>query len=56
MNMQKSALTNPKPARSEGRQVLSPADKGAKFEPFWSAAFGTDRASLARLRQADQKR
>lgn len=32
------------------------ADKGQKFEPFWTAAFGSDRRSQQRLLKADQKR
>lgn len=56
MNMQKSVLTNSKPRRPDAPPPVPAQDKGAKYEPFWSAAFGTDRHSLARLRLADQKR
>ncbi len=56
MNMQKSVLTHSQPRRPDGPPPVPAQDKGAKYEPFWSAAFGTDRHSLARLRLADQKR
>lgn len=57
--MQKSAHTNIKPARPRPQPVeaaLDTADKGQKFEPFCTLAMGSDRRSLARGRQADQKR
>lgn len=31
-------------------------DKGRKFEPFYIPAIGSDRRSMARARQLDQKR
>jgi len=55
--MQKSAHHQPKAQnRHELRHQEPMADKGQKFEPFWSAAFGSDRRSQARLLKADQKR
>ena len=55
--MQKSAHTNaPTHTRHSPATHEPQSDKGQKFEPFWHAAFGADRRSQARLRQADQKR
>ena len=55
--MQKSAHHNALNARRPARGTTDPSmDKGQKFEPFWNAAFGADRRSLARLQKADQKR
>jgi hypothetical protein len=53
--MQKSALTN-RPTRTEDGKRFPPSEKGQKFEPFWTAAFGSDRQSLARQQKSDQKR
>jgi hypothetical protein len=36
--------------------MLPPPEKGQKYEPFWTAAFGSDRESLARQQKSDQKR
>jgi hypothetical protein len=55
--MQKSAHHAPKSPHRQDRLLPEHlADKGQKFEPFWSAAFGSDRRSQARLLKADQKR
>ncbi|WP_374565106.1 hypothetical protein [Ideonella sp.] len=54
--MQKSALTNRQPHLRDAKHVLPPPEKGQKFEPFWTAAFGSDRQSLARQQKSDQKR
>jgi len=55
--MQKSAHHPPKTqSRHERLHPEHLADKGQKFEPFWSDAFGSDRRSQARLLKADQKR
>ena len=54
--MQKSAHTNSSPRRIETPRFDAWLDKGQKFEPFWSAAFGSDRRSLAVQQKADQKR
>jgi hypothetical protein len=54
--MQKSANTNKAPGRSDRQRFEPQFDKGQKFEPFWSVAFGSDRRSQARLHKADQKR
>jgi len=56
MIMQKSALTNRQPHVNEAKRVLPPPEKGQKYEPFWTAAFGSDRHSLARQQKSDQKR
>jgi hypothetical protein len=53
--MQKSALTNRLP-RADDSKRLPPSEKGQKYEPFWTAAFGSDRQSLARQQKSDQKR
>jgi hypothetical protein len=53
--MQKSALTNRLPRTEDGKR-LAPPEKGQKFEPFWTAAFGSDRQRLARQQKSDQKR
>ncbi|GAA0742978.1 hypothetical protein GCM10009107_07040 [Ideonella azotifigens] len=55
--MQKSAQPQKTSNRSD-RQRMEPLqeDKGQKFEPFWSAAFGSDRRSQARMLKFDQKR
>jgi hypothetical protein len=54
--MQKSALTHRQSPHHEAKRVLPPPEKGQKFEPFWIAAFGSDRQSLARQQKSDQKR
>jgi hypothetical protein len=54
--MQKSALTNRPVNVNDAKRVLPPLEKGQKFEPFWTAAFGSDRQSLARQQKSDQKR
>jgi hypothetical protein len=54
--MQKSALTNRPACPHDAKRVLPPPEKGQKFEPFWTAAFGSDRQSLARQQKSDQKR
>ena len=54
--MQKSAHTHKPSSRGDHRLVDGLRDKGQKFEPFWTVAFGSDRRSLARLQKADQKR
>jgi hypothetical protein len=54
--MQKSALTNRPANPSDAKRGLPPLEKGQKFEPFWTAAFGSDRQSLARQQKSDQKR
>jgi hypothetical protein len=54
--MQKSAHTHKESSRPSPRQADGLRDKGQKFEPFWTVAFGSDRRSLARLQKADQKR
>jgi hypothetical protein len=54
--MQKSAHTNKAPNRAPLPRFESTVDKGQKFEPFWTAALGSDRRSLARVQKADQKR
>jgi hypothetical protein len=54
--MQKSALTNRQPHARDAKHVLPMPEKGQKFEPFWTAAFGSDRQSLARQQKSDQKR
>lgn len=54
--MQKSALTNRPVNANDAKRVLPPMEKGQKFEPFWTAAFGSDRQSLARQQKSDQKR
>ncbi|HJV68183.1 hypothetical protein [Ideonella sp.] len=54
--MQKSALTNRHPHTPDTKRLLPPPDKGQKFEPFWTAAFGSDRQSLERQQKSDQKR
>lgn len=54
--MQKSALTNRPVNANDAKRVLPPPEKGQKFEPFWTAAFGSDRQSLARQQKSDQKR
>ena len=54
--MQKSALTNRPAHLHDAKRVLPPPEKGQKFEPFWTAAFGSDRQSLARQQKSDQKR
>lgn len=54
--MQKSAHPQ-KNQRFVDRQRSTPlSDKGQKFEPFWTLAFGSDARSLARQQKADQKR
>jgi hypothetical protein len=53
--MQKSAHTNRQP-HPHDKHVLPAPEKGQKFEPFWIAAFGSDRQSLARQQKSDQKR
>ncbi|MFZ2987706.1 hypothetical protein [Ideonella sp.] len=54
--MQKSAHTRQTPNRSDPQRFEPLSDKGQKFEPFWTVAFGSDRRSQARLLKADQKR
>jgi hypothetical protein len=54
--MQKSALTNRPANPSDARRSLPPLEKGQKFEPFWTVAFGSDSQSLARQQKSDQKR
>ena len=54
--MQKSAHTNKPPVRPQPHSLDAAADKGQKFEPFWTAALGSDRRTLARVQKADQKR
>jgi hypothetical protein len=54
--MQKSALTNRQPHPHDAKRMLPPPEKGQKYEPFWIAAFGSDRQSLARQQKSDQKR
>jgi hypothetical protein len=54
--MQKSAHTNPPIGRNSSPSFEPRLDKGQKFEPFWTVAFGSDRRSQARLQKADQKR
>ena len=54
--MQKSAHTNNAPKRAPLPRFEAMFDKGQKFEPFWTAALGSDRRSLARVQKADQKR
>jgi hypothetical protein len=55
--MQKSAHPTAKNAhRRATRHQESLIDKGQKFEPFWHAAFGSDRRSQERQLKADQKR
>ena len=55
--MQKSAHPTAKAPRHHVRQDREPMiDKGQKFEPFWNAAFGSDRRSHERQMKADQKR
>ena len=54
--MQKSALTNRPVHANDAKRVLPPLEKGQKYEPFWTAAFGSDRQSLARQQKSDQKR
>ncbi|MEK8034416.1 hypothetical protein AACH06_26610 [Ideonella sp. DXS29W] len=54
--MQKLALTNRPSHARDVRHVLPQPEKGQKFEPFWTAAFGSDRQSLARQQKSDQKR
>jgi hypothetical protein len=56
MIMQKSALTGRQPHSHEAKRALPPPEKGQKYEPFWTAAFGSDRQSLARQQKSDQKR
>jgi len=53
--MQKSAHTNRQP-HPHDKHVLPAPEKGQKYEPFWIAAFGSDRQSLARQQKSDQKR
>lgn len=55
-DMQKSALTTRHPHTPDAKQLLPPPEKGQKFEPFWTAAFGSDRQSLERQQKLDQKR
>lgn len=54
--MQKSAQAHSTPRRIDTPRFDAWLDKGQKFEPFWSAAFGNDRRSLAVQQRADQKR
>ena len=54
--MQKSALTNRPVHANDAKRVLPPLEKGQKYEAFWTAAFGSDRQSLARQQKSDQKR
>lgn len=54
--MQKSALTNRPLNPHDTKRALPPLEKGQKYEPFWTAAFGSDRQSLARQQKSDQKR
>ena len=54
--MQKSAHTNHVPVRAPLHRFDALMDKGQKFEPFWTAALGSDRRSQARVQKADQKR
>jgi hypothetical protein len=56
MNMQKSAPTSKSPLRQERFRSEPMTDKGQKFEPYWAVVFTNDSRSLARQRQADQKR
>lgn len=54
--MHKSAHTYKKSVQPLMSRLDAPAEKGQKFEPFWTAPLHNDGRARLRLQKADQKR
>jgi len=54
--MQKSAHTHKPVARPPLGRFDAGADKGQKFEPFWTSVGHSESRTRARTQKADQKR